>query len=236
MAELTAPIVAARRVDGLRVLDTLERFYGALPLPPADPFRAYVWDVLSAQNTAPRRDAAWQALQRHRGLTPDGMWRLPRRVFDGIVALAGPYHEQRESALSRGIERFRRDPLLPERLRGPLRAARRAVAVLPRVGVGSAHRLLLFGGGHRVMPVDPDVTRFWHRMTGDGGPATPHPRRLRGTLEAALPQDARAFTRAVVYLRHHAAQTCTPEPHCGVCPLRAMCARTGTSGPATAGR
>ncbi len=215
--------------DAAWVVASLERFYGALALPPPDPFRAYVWDVLSVQTTVARRDAAWQALQRARALTPDGLWRVPRRTFDEIVAHAGPYHEQRSAALLATVERFRRDPALPVRLRGPIRVARRAAATLPRVGVDGAHRLLLFGGGHRIAPIHPEAARFWLRLAGP--PALPHPRRLRREFEAVLPREVGDFARAVTYLRHHAAQTCTNEPHCGVCPLRARCARVGLSAP-----
>ena len=124
----------------LDLLAALERFYGPLPTPPNDPFRAYVWEALSTQTPPSRRDAAFAALQRIPALTPDSMFRAPRAVLTAAVALSGAYADQRLHALLAGVERFRREPRLPQLIRGPLHGARRAVATLPRLGDGSLHR------------------------------------------------------------------------------------------------
>jgi endonuclease III len=145
-------------------LASLERFYGALPTPPRDAFRFYVWEVLSVQTTPARRDAAYAALRRLPALTPDSMWRAPRGKLEAAVALAGVYHEQRLSALRGGVALFRRHPRLGDEVRGPLFRARRALADLPRLGEGSVARVLLFSGDHCVLPVDRDVARLARRL------------------------------------------------------------------------
>jgi endonuclease III len=152
----------------LDLLASLERFYGALPMPPRAAFRFYVWETLSVQTTPARRDAAYGALRRLAALTPDSMWRAPRGKLEAAVALAGVYHEQRLSALRAGVDLFRRHPRLGDEVRGPLPRARRALARLPRLGEGSVHRVLLFSGDHCVLPVDLDVARLapWHRVGG----------------------------------------------------------------------
>lgn len=204
----------------------LERFYGPLPAPPADPFRAYVWEVLSTQTTAVRRDAAYAALLRIPALTPDAMFRAARAKLVAAVSQAGAYGEQRLHALLLGVERFRRHPRLAESIQSRrLRDAVRAVSLLPRVGDGAAHRVLLNGGGQALMPVDRDVTRLATRLGWAPAASTRGlGHRVRRAIERGLPVEHAALSRAALYLRHHAQHTCTDEPHCAVCPLSDSCA------------
>ena len=108
-----------------RLIGELSNFYGRLPVPPADPFTLFVWEVLSVHSTPRKRDAALTALKRMRALTPDAMWRAPQKKLGDSVALAGPYAENRLNALRTGVDLFRRSPNLPAIIRGPLAAARR---------------------------------------------------------------------------------------------------------------
>ncbi len=204
----------------------LERFYGPLPAPPSDPFRYYVWEVLSAHTTPGRRDTAFAALLRIPALTPDAMFRAARGRLLAAVAHAGPYQEQRLHALLLGVEQFRRQPAFSAIVRGAVPRARRLLARLPRLGEGGVHRMLLFGGQHCVVPVDRDVARLASRLSGadaGGSQRLPRPRPVRRMFEAGLPREARAFRRTALYLRHHAVQTCADDPHCSVCPLAEEC-------------
>jgi endonuclease III len=211
----------------LDLVGLLERFYGPVPMPPNDPFRYQVWETLSAQTTPGRRDAAYAALLRIPALTPDALFRAPRAKLAEAVAHAGAYQEQRIQALLAAAGRFRRHPQLGEVIRGSLRDARRAAALLPRLGEGSSHRLLLFGGDHRVFPVDRDMTRLCVRLglvSGGSGGSPGGRRAVRRSVEDRLPCEAGAFKRTHLFFHHHAVHTCTPEPHCTVCPLSAVCA------------
>jgi endonuclease III len=187
----------------------------------------FVWDVLSAQTTASRRDAALAALKRIPALTPDAIWRASHKKLEEAVVLAGPYLEQRVSALREGVGRFRRVPRLAELLQGPLLPARRAIRSLPHPGGDAgAHRLLLFGGEHLVFPVDAGVHRVAQRL-GLASRSANLRRSVRGarrTITSGLRRDTGAWREAFLYLSHHAASTCTDgEPHCTVCPLVEMC-------------
>jgi endonuclease III len=208
------------------VIDALQKFYGALPSPPRDPFGLFVWEVLSVHSTPRKRDAAFGALRRIRALTPDSMWRAPQKKLEETVALAGPYAEQRLRALRTGVDRFRRSPDLPHVIRGPLPAARRSLKGLPQMGEGGAYRMLLFAADHAVLPVDAAVSRVARRL-GYGEPQadfTKTARSIRDAVVAELPGDAGAFRRAFLYLSRHGAATCTErDPHCTVCPLLADC-------------
>jgi endonuclease-3 len=208
------------------LLDRLQRFYGALPPPPADPFTLFVWEVLSAHSTPRRGDAALAALKRIRALTPDAMWRAPQKKLAESVALAGPYLEQRLRALRMGVDLFRRSPSLPAIIKGPLPAARKALKPLPQLGETGAHRMLLFTADHAILPVDARVNRVGRRL-GYGEPSDDFRKSARSVQSAMTKQlgsSAAAFKRAFLYLSHHGAATCTEsEPHCSVCPLLDDC-------------
>jgi endonuclease III len=217
-------MTSASRLEAL--VSTLQKFYGALPTPPRDPFTLFVWEVLSVHSTPRKRDAALSALKRIPALTPDAMWRAPQKTLQNAVGLAGPYLEQRHSALRTGVSLFRRTRDLPAVIRGPLPAARRALKPLPQLGESGAHRMLLFAAGHRILPVDARVSRVARRL-GYGSASGDFRRQARSVqkaLEQELPRSLDAFRRAFVYLSHHGASTCTEtEPHCLVCPLRKDC-------------
>ncbi len=208
------------------LLNTLQKFYGALPPPPHDPFILFVWEVLSAHSTPRKRDAALAALKRIPALTPDAMWRAPRKKLEDTVALAGPYTEQRLRALRTGVDLFRRSPGLTAAIRGPLAAARRAIKPLPQLGDTGAHRMLLFAADHLILPVDARVSRVGRRL-GYGEPADDFRKQARSVqtaLAGELAPTIDAFRRAFVYLSHHGAATCTEaDPHCTICPLLNEC-------------
>jgi endonuclease-3 len=211
-----------------QLIGLLQHFYGARPSPPRDPFRLFVWQVLSAHTTPRKRDAAFAALKRIRALTPDAMWRAPQKKLEESVALAGPYAEQRLRALRTGVDRFRRTPDLPDVIRGPLVAARRALRGLPQMGEGGAHRMLLFAADHPVLAVDPPTRRVARRLgygaRQDDAVDIKAARSVREAVARELPRHAEAFRRAFLYLSHHGSATCTErDPHCPVCPLLEDC-------------
>ncbi len=170
------------------------------------------------------------ALRRIPALTPDSIWRAPRKRVEEAVRLAGAYFDQRMGALRTAVDLFRRDPRLHKALRGPLPRARRAVDRLPRSGgAAGCHRLLLFGGDHLVFPVDAGVQRVAERLgLSEVSASTDNPRRavrsIRRAIAAHLPASPDAYRRAFIYLSHHSSATCTEaDPHCAVCPLLLDC-------------
>jgi len=195
-----------------RLAGELERFYGLLPTPPADPFALFVWDVLSFQTTPQKRDIAFAALKRHRALTPDAMSKAAPKVLEDCLRLAGAYFEQRLRALRAAVVVFQRHPDLPSALKGPLPVALDALTLLPRMDDGGADRMLLFAGGHRVLPLDAGTARVVARLGYEGPP------------DAELPHSVDVYRHVATYLSHHSLATCTDvDPHCGVCPLRYDC-------------
>jgi endonuclease III len=213
------------------LLSRLRQFYGLLPAPPRDPFAIFVWEALSMHTTPARRDAAFGALRRIRVLTPDAMWRAPQKKLAEAVALAGAYQEQRLRALRTGVDLFRRSPKLPAVIRGPLRAARRALKPFPQLGDASVRRMLLFAADRCVLGVDIHISRVGRRL-GYGkssDSARKSTRSVQRALIRELARDAAGFRRASLYLSHHALATCTEgDPHCHVCPLLQDCPEGST--------
>jgi endonuclease-3 len=207
-------------------LDALQTFYGPLSRPPQDPFMLFVWEVLAVHSTPFKRDAALAALKRIPALTPDSMWRAPKKKLEASVMLAGPYLENRLTALRTGVDLFRRSPGLTAVIRGPLAAARRALKPLPQLGETGAHRMLLFAADHQILPVDARVSRVGLRL-GYGEPQADFRRTTRSVQQALtreLSPDTETFRRAFLYLSHHGGATCTEgDPHCIVCPLLRDC-------------
>jgi endonuclease III len=217
-------VFAVTRLETL--IDALHTFYGPLPMPPRDPFTLFVYEVLAVHSTPRKRDAAFAALKRIPALTPDSMWRAPQKKLEESVKLAGPYTENRLTALRTGVDLFRRTRTLPALIRGPLPAARRAIKPLPQLGEAGAHRMLLFAADHRILPVDARVNRVGRRLGyGDADPEfRKQARSVQDALTRELPASVDAFRRAFVYLSHHGAATCTEaDPHCPVCPLLEDC-------------
>ena len=214
----------ATALDSL--IDRLEKFYGALPAPPRDPFTLFVWEVLSPHASPQKRDAALAALRRARALTPDAMWKAPQKTLESSVALAGPYREQRLKALKTGVDIFRRTPTLAATIRGPLAGARRALKGLPQMGEGGPYRMLLFAADQVVLPVDARVSRVARRLGFGESHAdfAKTARSVREAVTAQLPPEIERYRRTFLYLHHHGAATCTEaDPHCPICPLLEDC-------------
>jgi endonuclease-3 len=209
-----------------RLVDMLREFYGLLPRPPSDAFTLFVWEVLSVHSTPRKRDAALAALKRNRALTPDAMWKIAQKKLEESVRLAGPYLEQRIRGLKTGVEIFRRNPRLTAAIKGPLPAALKTLKGMPQMGEGGAYRMLLFAGGHRVLPVDAKVSRVATRL-GYGEKDknfAKTARSIRHAVSADVADSLDAYQRTYTYLDHHGAATCTEtDPHCSVCPLLEDC-------------
>ena len=201
----------------------LQRFYGLLPTPPTEPFALFAWEVLSRKALPAGRDAAMANLRKAHILTPDAVIRAPRAALEAAVAPAGSSLELRLDALRAGAEVFRRNRMLPVTIRGPLYPARRSLRLLGQLDAAGAHRMLLFGGDHPIVPAEPRMFRVAARL-GYVSAEKRGVRRARRELGVLLGQDPEAFRRAAVYLTHHGSLTCTDrEPHCGVCPLAGEC-------------
>jgi endonuclease III len=227
--------------DAIRLL---RDFYGLLPHPPAEPFQFFLWEILSRDALPARRDLAWQALRRIPALTPDSVFRAPTKALLEAIGQAGPHRDDRVELIRATIGEFKRhrDEFDADRLRAEsLLQAARTFQRLEHLSRDVRDRALLFAAGHAVLPTDDGVGRVMARLEGtahetDGadlstlrrqqwGPELARQRRkARRLLAGTLPREVEAYREAILYLRHHAQQTCVAVgPHCGVCPLAPSC-------------
>jgi endonuclease III len=218
------PVSGDRRLAA-GVIQALREFYGLQPTPPADLFQFLVWEIVSENALPARRDLAWQALKRIPALTPDAMFRAPAKALSDAVGFAGPHRDEKIERIRATVGEFKRhrDVLDVETLRcGSSWAAGRAFRRLTHLPRATRARAYLFALEARVLPIDEDMNRVVARLMGV--PIHRNRRAARRWLSAQLAQDVGAFREAVIYLRHHAQQTCLKvAPHCGVCPLRTRC-------------
>ena len=186
-------------------------------MPPDDPFAYYLWEVLSVETTAVRREMAIAALKRIPALTPESIARAAPARIERAVALAGPKRDDRLRAIRTGVEFFRQHPSIAARLRGPLPDAAEAAAGMPRITEASADRVLLLAGSHPVFPSEPGIDRVIRRLESLDPASSDTPADF---VVRQLGQDLDALRVALVYLAHHALATCTAQnPHCRICPL-----------------
>ncbi len=182
--------------------------------------------MLSVAARPARRDAAFTSLKRVPALTADAVGRVPQAKLEAAVALAGPRRDERVRALRAGADLFRRDASIEADLGGPLRRALRAARRLPHLGHASSLRVLLFGGGQPVLPLDADALRVAIRLGYGRDPGVPA-RAISLARQALLRESGRepAVLRTVSqYLTHHGLATCLEAaPHCTVCPLAPDC-------------
>jgi endonuclease III len=210
-----------------RLVGTLKKRYGALPVPPSDAFALFVWLVLSGHSTPKKSGAAFKGLKRIGALTPDGMWNASPKALAESVELAGPFGQYRLLALRKGIQLFRHDPELPAALRESVPAGLKRMKGLPRMsGDGPAYLMLLFAGGHAVLPVDARVARVTTRL-GYGEWMDKFPKTAKSVRQAVaqdLEDRIAAYRDAYIYLEHHGATTCVQtDPECDECPLLMEC-------------
>lgn len=227
--------------DAIRLL---REFYGLLAHPPAEPFQFFLWEILSRDALPARRDLAWQALRRIPALTPDSVFRAPTKALLDAVGQAGSHRDERVELIRATVGEFKRhrDEFDADRMReARLLKAARTFQRLEHLSKDVRDRALLFAAGHAVLPTDDGIARVVARLEGTAheaagaelstlrrhqwAPALARQRRTaRRSLADTLPRDVETYREAVVYLRHHAHQTCVAVgPHCGVCPLAPSC-------------
>jgi endonuclease III len=185
--------------------------------------------VLSLDALPARRDAAYNALKRIPALTADALARVPQGKLESAVALAGSRKDERVRALRAGADLFRRTPSLLDELRAPLRRAIRAARRIPYLGRASALRLLSFGGGHAVLPLDEHALRVARRLGYPAAaPSDESTVRALRLARQALTRESNGSVESLQaisrYFTHHGLSTCTEtSPHCAVCPLATDC-------------
>ncbi len=220
------------------ILDTLELRAGPAPaVPSTDPFELVLWENVAYLVPDAQRAAAFAALRRGVGTTPERILAAPAATLRAVAALGGMLPDARVGKLLRCAEiardRFGGDVAAATRL--PFVAARKALTRFPSLGEPGAEKVLLFSGRHPVLAMDSNVLRVLRRL-GFGEDKKDYKgtyRAVQTALRSQVVKDCRWLVRAYQLLRRHGQTVCkTTRPRCPECPVNARCAfaRSGVKG------
>ena len=213
-----------------RFLDALEMRYGPPEPPPSrEPFALVLWENVAYLVNDERRAAAFAALGKQIGWTPERILAAPARLLRGVAALGGMLPDERVGKLLRAAEvaqkRFGSD--LAAVVCQPFLRARKALMAFPGIGEPGAEKILLFAGAHPVLALDSNALRVLIRL-GFGEEKKSYAATYRSAQEAAkreLRDELGALLRAHLLLRRHGQELCRRNrPQCADCPVAEGCA------------
>ncbi|MEM8616105.1 MAG: A/G-specific adenine glycosylase, partial [Pseudomonadota bacterium] len=185
-----------------------------------DPYRVWMAEIMLQQTTVPHATRYYQAFTAR---------------WPTVEALAGAKDEDVMAAWA-GLGYY-------ARARNLLKCAREVAArggwpdtveglrKLPGIGAYTAGAVGALAFGRRAAAVDGNVERVFSRLMAAKGKWKAEKERIRGVVEALVPEDQPAeFAEALMDL---GATVCTPKrPDCLLCPLRELCAGRAEGDPA----
>jgi endonuclease III len=226
-----------------QLLRQLESFYGKQePCWPTDPYLFLVWWHCGY----PASDAActrgWESLNREIGVEPHQLLAATPTDLASALRPGGMVPELRAMRLkeiaARVADDFGGD--LRAALVGPIAQARTALKEFPNIADPGADRILLFAGVAPVAAVPSNcphvVVRVQRGQEGQKYGVTY--REAQQAIEAEVPENFDARTRAYLLLKRHGQDLCKrTKPKCWQCPVSSSCAffaggRRGRSAPA----
>ena len=212
------------------VLDSLERLYGPpQPREPRDPFELVLWENVAYLTSDDRRQAAFAALRRQVGTTPEAILGAPserlRAVSSGGGILADRCAAKLQRAAAIALRDFGGD--LGSLRQMPAAAALRALRKFPGIGEPGAAKVLLFAGIRPIFALESNGLRTLLRL-GFGEEKKSYAGSYRSVQEATRQQvveDCEWLIRAHHLLRRHGQELCRRSaPRCGDCPAAPRCA------------
>jgi endonuclease-3 len=214
-----------------RVVAALREQHGAVAAPPTtNAFELLLWEYVAYLATDDRRGAAFNALRRRVGLTPQAILEAKLAVLHDIAASGGGTavddrvrHMQDAAAIV--VDEF--DGSLDAVLSLPLPDAMRALQRFHGIGEPGAERILLLTRSQALLPLDSNGARVLVRI-GYGVDHKSYTAMYRSVREATRPEivsDVEWLIDAHVVLRRHGQEICRrSSPRCDSCAARAMCA------------
>lgn len=221
---------AARPARLVDIVAQLHAHYGAPDRPPvSDLFGLYLWDRVGYLRADDQRRAAFTALARTVGLTPQRILAARPATLVAIARIGGIEPEKRAAHMRTAAE------LVIGDFDGDLDSvkglevadARRALRKLPMTAESGADRLLVLARTHPVLALESNGLRLLQRI-GYGDAHKDYNRSYRSTVEAAAPQMPNDVDWSIVahlLLRRHGQDMCkTRAPQCEGCVVRSSCA------------
>jgi endonuclease-3 len=203
--------------------------YGAQkPPPPRGVFQLVAWEIVAYLVDDERRAAAFAAVKKQIGLTPQAILGADAKALSTVLALGGiqaPHRAERlrlAAEIAIGDFDSRPDDILAL----PLAAARRALRKFPSVGEPGADKILLFTGSRPVFSLESNGLRVLIRI-GFGRESKNYSTTYRSVLDGVqpeLPPDVAQLAEAYLLLRRHGQTICKAStPQCGECAAQDLC-------------
>ena len=222
--------MATKRPTLARMLDTLEKMYGAVHIdPPRDVLGLILWENVAYLVDDERRRAAFAALKKRVGLAPARIRAATTEVLYELASLGGMHPAQRVDRLREiadiALADFADD--LEAVLALPPAKARRALRKFPGIGEPGAEKILLFTRTEPVLAFESNGLRALLRL-GFGAESKNYARSYKSAqlaVEPMIERDCDARIRAWHLLRAHGQALCKYKaPDCDPCPLADACA------------
>lgn len=213
-----------------RLLGKIEGHYGR-PAPPrfAAAFEAILWEIVAYLADDARRGAAFDALRKQVGLTPQEILAAPKAVLCKITRMGGAIAaeeraERLQAAAQLTVDQFGGD--LDSVLKLPPQKAKKLLMQYPMTGEPGAEKILMFAGALGVLALESNGLRVLVRL-GFGEERTSYSATYKSVREVTmeeLPADCELLTSAHLLLRQHGQRLCLRNgPVCHACPVKADC-------------
>lgn len=193
-----------------RIIKELNKLYD-VKIRKEDPFRVLIGVVLSHRT---KDETSWSAFSRlfKKAKNLDGLLKLSEKQIAKIIYPVGFYNQK-----AKRIKQICK--ILKEKYHSKVPATREELMQLPGVGGKSADIVLLFGFGHRLIPVDTHVaviSRRWHLTSNK------NPEKIREDLHRKIPERYRIIFNNL--LVEFGKEYCTARfPKCRICPVQKLC-------------
>ena len=214
-----------------QILDTLEAFYGEQqPDWPTDPYLFLVWWHCGYPASDASCAKGWKSLKSLIGTSPERLLEAIPAKLALALKPGGMVPELRAMRLKEIAERIQKQ------FGGDLKAALQGLSIVqvraalkrfPSIADPGADRILLFGGISPAAAVPSNCPHVLVRITGglEHENYGVNYREAQRMIEADLPTEFDARSRAYLLLKYHGQQVCKRiNPKCSTCPVANACA------------
>jgi len=213
-----------------RLLGKIDGHYGRPELPPfAGAFEAILWEIVAYLADDARRGAAFEALRKQVGLTPQEILAAPKAVLCEITRMGGSIAAEERAERLRAAAQLTMDQLggdLDSALKLPPQKAKKLLMQYPMTGEPGAEKILMFAGALGVLALESNGLRVLVRL-GFGEERKSYSATYKSVREVTLeelPADCKMLTKAHLLLRQHGQRLCLRNgPVCHACPVRIDC-------------
>ena len=151
-----------------RLLGKIDGHYGRPELPPfAGAFEAILWEIVAYLADDARRGAAFEALRKQVGLTPQEILAAPKAVLCEITRMGGSIAAEERAERLRAAAQLTMDQLggdLDSALKLPPQKAKKLLMQYPMTGEPGAEKILMFAGALGVLALESNGLRVLVRL------------------------------------------------------------------------